>query len=49
MPPITDEAMTEPVSRYTQNVSANHRKLLVTLVTSVLPTRRWKVLSVVPS
>ena len=43
VPPITDEAMTEPVSRYTQNVSANQRKLFVTLAMSVLATSRWKV------
>ena len=31
-------ASTERVSRYTQKVRANHKKLLVTLATSVLPT-----------
>ena len=35
-PPITPVATTERVSRYTQNVSANHRNELVTPVTSVL-------------
>jgi hypothetical protein len=43
-PPITDEAITERVSRYTQNVRANHRKLLVTLAMSVLATSWWNVL-----
>jgi hypothetical protein len=35
-PPITPVATTERVSRYTQNVRANHRKVLVTPVTRVL-------------
>ena len=38
MPPMIAVASTERVSRYTQKVSANHKKLLVTLATSVLPT-----------
>ena len=35
-PPITPVATTERVSRYTQKVRANHRKVLVTPVMSVL-------------
>ena len=39
-PPMTPVATTERVSRYTQNVSANHRNELVTPVTSVLTSSR---------
>ena len=42
-PPMTAVARTDRVSIYTQNVSANHRKLFVTLATSVFATSRWKV------
>lgn len=35
-PPITPVATTDRVSRYTQNVSANHRNELVTPLMSVL-------------
>ena len=45
-PPITPVATTDRVSRYTQNVSANHRNVLVTPVTSVLASRRRKVCSI---
>ena len=41
-PPITPVATTERVSRYTQNVSANHRNELVTPLTSVLTSRARK-------
>ena len=42
-PPITPVATTERVSRYTQNVRANHRNELVTPVTSVLTSSRRNV------
>ncbi|MNR59557.1 hypothetical protein D3C85_1808350 [compost metagenome] len=35
-PPIIPVANTDFVSRYTQNVSANHKKLVVTFAISVL-------------
>ena len=35
-PPIIPVASTDFVSRYTQNTSANHRKLIVTLAMSEL-------------
>ena len=41
-PPMTPVATTERVSRYTQNVSANHRNVLVTPVMSVLTSSRRK-------
>jgi hypothetical protein len=40
-PPMTPVASTDLVSRYTQNVSANHRKLVVTFAAAVL-TSTWK-------
>ena len=43
VPPMIAVASTERVSRYTQKVSANHKKLLVTLASKVLPTSGWKV------
>src|SRR5690349_10442918 len=36
-------ATTERVSRYAQNVRANHRKLFVIVASSVFATSRWKV------
>jgi hypothetical protein len=40
---MTALATTDLVSRYTQNVRANYRKLFVTLATSVLAASRRKV------
>jgi hypothetical protein len=39
-PPTTAVATTERVSRYTQKVRANQRKLLVVLARTVLATSR---------
>ena len=41
-PPMTAVATTDRVSRYTQNVSANHRNVLVTPLMSVLTSSRRK-------
>ena len=40
-PPMIAVASTERVSRYTQKVSANHRKLVVTLAMNVFTSRWW--------
>ena len=42
-PPITDVASTDRVWRYTQNVTANHRKLVITPLMRALTRSRWKV------
>src|SRR5918997_1413327 len=48
-PPITPVATTERVSKYTQNVRANQRNVLVTPVISVLTSSRRKTRGVLLS